>query len=84
MSPLKAYNLGLMTEAHHLFKPCAILSALYSTLNDIYKAIDETYNKRDNEGFYDIDYNKIKELSIEKEKLIKEISQLECSLLFDN
>ena len=84
MSPLKAYNLGLMTEAHHLFKPCSLLSSLYSSLKDIYKAIDEAYNKRDDEGFYDIDHDLIEEFLIEKEELLLKISQLECSLLFDS
>lgn len=84
MSPLKAYNLGLMTEAHHLFEPCSLLSSLYDELNDIYKAIDEAYNKRDHEGFYDIDHDLIQELLIEKDNLLPRISQLECSLLFDS
>jgi len=84
MSPLKAYNLGLMTEAHHLFKPCSLLSSLYDELNDIHKAIDEAYNKRDDEGFYDIDHDLIEEYLIEKEELLTKITQLESSLLFDS
>ena len=84
MSPLKAYNLGLMTETHHLFEPCALLSSLYAEVSEIYKAIDETYNKRDHEGFYDIDHDLIEKLLNEKEALLTKISQLECSLIFDS
>ena len=84
MTPLKAYNSGLMTEAHHLFKPCALLSSLYDELSDIHKAIDKAYSQRDAEGFIDIDYNLIEELLFEKENLLPKISQLECSLIFDS
>ena len=77
MSPLRAYNLGLMTEAHYLFDACRHLSSLYDELNDLHRAIEEAYNQRDEDGFYDIDRQAIDDMLIQVKNLYPRIDTME-------
>ena len=44
MSPIRAYNLGLMTPEHHLFEACRHLTYLYNELKSLHSALEESYD----------------------------------------
>ena len=55
-----AYRDGLMSPDHPLFHQSSVVSSLFRRSIDMYDYIQDLHNVRDQEGFYNRDWNKIK------------------------
>ncbi len=56
---VSAYRNGLLSTSHPLFEQTSLLSSLIREAIDLHDHIEQLYNIRDEEGFFDIDFDKI-------------------------
>ena len=80
MNPITAYLQGLMTPECPLYPTTAALASMYGEQADLNEAINQAYDKRDPDGFYDIDYNLIGRLQGTLERMRPIMEALEAKL----
>ena len=56
---ISAYRNGLLSNSHPLFEQTCRLSSMIREAMDLHEHIEQLYNTRDEEGFFDIDLDKV-------------------------
>ena len=80
MTPITAYLKGLMTPECPLYPTTAALASMYGEQRELNEAIKQAYDKRDPDGFYDVDYNLIGRLQDTLKRMAPIIEALEAKL----
>ena len=59
---VSAYNKGLLSTSHPLFQKTSLLNSIIREAMDLHDHIEQLYNTRDEEGFIDIDFDRVHNL----------------------
>ena len=59
---ISAYNKGLLSTSHPLFQKTSLLNSIIREAMDLHELIEQLYNVRDEEGFINVDFDRIHNL----------------------
>ncbi len=72
---VSAYRNGLLSNSHPLFEQTCRLSSMIREAMDLHEHIEQLYNTRDEEGFFDIDLDKVHRFRSRPQSLESDIQE---------